>query len=186
MLLERYQESEKLFNVNFVADAGAGLAGYRGELVLVAGEVGDSAGRRKPPVKVLKEAVLLVDEQSIRFASGLFDDAADVPLFVQHYQSDLANDAKLQFFVVNLPQDANVTLDGVSCELVALPEGIVWNSLLDHYYLEKSDFKGQSNAEKIKTVYAAAQNHTSKAQETPWDAVLASRTSAKRVTRGAL
>ena len=62
MLLERYQESEKLFNVNFVADAGAGLAGYRGELVLVAGEVGDSAGRRKPPVKVLKEAVLQVDE----------------------------------------------------------------------------------------------------------------------------
>ena len=98
----------------------------------------------------------------------------------------MANDAKLQFFVVNLLQDAKVTLDGVSCELVALPEGIVWNSLLDHYYLEKSDFKGQSNAEKIKTVYEAFASHKSGDGFIEWDAMLASRTEAKRATRGAL
>ena len=59
MLLNTYEQNGRLFNMNFIEEAGAGVSGYRGELVLVQGEVGDSAGRRKPPVSVIEQAVML-------------------------------------------------------------------------------------------------------------------------------
>ncbi len=186
MLLESYQEKSKFFNVNFIASAGPDYNGYRGELVLVDGEVGDSAGRRKPPLKVVKEAVLLAKGDKLQFVSGLFDDAADLPLFFEQYLPDLASDAKLLFFVVNLPKDDKLMLSGHECQLVSLPAGIVWNSLCEYLYLEKSDFKGQDSGEKIKTVYDAFTSHKSGDGFIEWDALLASRTEAKRATRGAL
>lgn len=186
MLLESYQEKGKLFNVNFIASAGADYSGYRGELVLVEGEIADSEGRRKPPAKVLKEAVLLAKGGKLQFASGLFDDVADLPLFFEQYSADLASDAKLLFFVVNLPNDAKIVLSGYECQLVSLAEGIVWNSLCEYLYLEKSDFKGQGSGEKIKTAADAALSRQSSDAVADLDTLLASRTDAKRVTRGAL
>jgi len=94
--------------------------------------------------------VLLAKGGKLQFASGLFDDVADLPLFFEQYSADLASDAKLLFFVVNLPNDAKIVLSGYECQLVSLAEGIVWNALCEYLYLEKSDFKGQGSGEKIK------------------------------------
>ncbi|WP_320150914.1 hypothetical protein [uncultured Tolumonas sp.] len=37
MLLNTYEQNGRLFNMNFIEEAGAGVSGYRGELVLVQG-----------------------------------------------------------------------------------------------------------------------------------------------------
>ncbi|MGL4205447.1 MAG: hypothetical protein ACRCRW_04865, partial [Aeromonadaceae bacterium] len=87
---------------------------------------------------------------------------------------------------VNLPKDDKLMLSGHECQLVSLPAGIIWNSLCEYLSLEKSDFKGQDSGEKIKTVYEAFASHKSGDGFIEWDAMLASRTEAKRATRGAL
>jgi hypothetical protein len=49
MLLDTFETQGLLFNSNFKDAAGAGLQAYRGDLVLIEGEVADTMGRRKPP-----------------------------------------------------------------------------------------------------------------------------------------
>jgi hypothetical protein len=61
MALQQYKENNLLFNINFLEASSGGLDGYRGELVLVEGEVADAKGHAKPPVEVMRGAVLLAD-----------------------------------------------------------------------------------------------------------------------------
>ena len=58
MLIDRYESL--FFNANFKEAASeAGFVAYRGELVLKEGDVADAQGRRKPPVEVMKQAILM-------------------------------------------------------------------------------------------------------------------------------
>jgi len=186
MLLNNYEQQGLLFNMNLKESAGSGLQGYRGELVLVEGEVGDSAGRRKPPLAVLKQVVMLAGEDKMKLVAGLVDDVADLSHFFSRYGADVAADGKAIFFVVNIPAPVKVTTGGVTYELIPLAEGLVWTELCDMFYLEKSDFKGQSAGEKIATVSDAAAGFDSKSPVTDWEAVCANTTGAKRETRGAI
>ena len=148
MLLDTYEKNGLLLNMNFKEPAAAGLTGYRGELVLKQGEVADDAGRRLPPEAVLKAVVMLAGADKLALVAGLLDDAANLPLFFALYGQDVAADTKLIFLVANLPKPAQVNLGEFGCELIPLPEGMVWNELVDMLYLEKGDFKGQSAADK--------------------------------------
>lgn len=74
MLLNRYEPY--FFNSNFrEAASEAGWEGYRGELIVVEGEVTDDQGRRKPPVALFKQAAVLAKgdeaQADLRFAGGL-------------------------------------------------------------------------------------------------------------------
>ena len=62
MLLDTYETQGLLFNSNFKDSVGAGQQAYRGDLVLIEGEVADAMGRRKPPLATMIGAVLLADE----------------------------------------------------------------------------------------------------------------------------
>ena len=81
MLLNTYEQNGCLFNMNFIEEASVGVSGYRGELVLVQGEVADSAGRRKPPVSVIEQVVMLAGADKIKMLSGLLHDLAELALF---------------------------------------------------------------------------------------------------------
>ena len=52
MLYDRYEQNQLLFNMNF-KEAVGDKAAYRGELVVVEGEVADAQGRRMAPKGVL-------------------------------------------------------------------------------------------------------------------------------------
>ena len=186
MLLNTYEQNGCLFNMNFIEEAGAGVSGYRGELVLVQGEVGDSAGRRKPPVSVIEQAVILADAEKIKMLSGLLHDLAELEHFFSAYAADLENGVTPLFFVVNAAKEMKVTLNGVTADIIPLPEGLVWAELSDLLGLEKSDFKGQSSGEKIATVYDSLKSYRSGFNEVVWADALSCITAAKRETRGAL
>jgi hypothetical protein len=55
--------------------------------------------------------------------------------------------------VVNLERSVVVEAEGVEFILIPLLQGVPWNEVIDELGLEKSDFKGQSAADKIVTLY---------------------------------
>ncbi len=186
MLLNTYEQNGCLFNMNFIEEASAGVSGYRGELVLVQGDVADSAGRRKPPVSVIEQVVMLADAEKIKMLSGLLHDLAELEHFFSGYAADLDTETTPLFFVVNAAKEMKITANGVTADVIPLPEGLVWAELSDLLGLEKSDFKGQSSGEKIATVYDALKSYRSGFSEVAWADALGCTTSAKRETRGAL
>ncbi|MFN4062660.1 hypothetical protein GO613_14730 [Azoarcus communis] len=185
MILQSYEEKGLLFNSNFTESAGApDLFAYRGDLVLVEGEIGDSSGRRKPPVATIRQSVLLAKGDKLTLAAGLFDDIARLPLFVERYAADLAPDAKVLFFVNNIGKPLSLTLDGVRYALLPLEDGMVWNELLEELAIEKSDLKGQSAGEKVATVCSAMKDYKFKGDEATLEVALASTIEVKRSGRG--
>ena len=78
MLLEQYKDSGLLFNVNFLEKTSTdGLLGFRGEWVLVPGDVADAKGHTKPPLEVVRGAALLADEK-IKMALGALDNLSQL------------------------------------------------------------------------------------------------------------
>jgi len=154
MLFDEYDERQLLINTNFKAAADAGdTFGYRGELVLIEGEVADAQGRKKPPHAVLRNAVLLAVEGKLQFVCGCLDHLEQLELLVEKYKADFADGMGALLFVVNITKPMQVEMDGVNFILIPLTEGIAWNELLDELGLDKGDFKGQSAAQKIVTVW---------------------------------
>ena len=185
MLFNRYEQEQLLFNMNFKeACSTAGKAAYRGELVLVEGEVGDAQGRRKPPHAVLRQATALADGDKLELLSGSLDDVLNIHELLGKYQADLKPDAILMLFVVNIPNPLVVTLEGYRCYLIPLQDGMAWNEMCDLLGLEKADFKGQSAADKVLTAYAAFADFKPKYPCTDLSGALATRNDAKRESRG--
>ena len=137
MLLNTYEQNGRLFNMNFIEEAGAGLAGYRGELVLVEGEVADAAGRRKPPVAVIEQAVMLAGTDKIQMISGLVHELAELEHFFSGYAADVDTAVTPLFFVVNAAKEMKVTMNGVTADIIPLPAGLVWTELCDLLGLER-------------------------------------------------
>jgi hypothetical protein len=94
MLLQQYKENNLLFNTNFLeSSTQQGLSGYRGELVLVEGEVADTKGHAKPPLEVLRGAALLADEK-LKLVLGAIDKLDFFDTFVQKYKADFSSQMK--------------------------------------------------------------------------------------------
>lgn len=154
MLFDSYDENALLINSNFKSKADAdNTYAYRGELVLVEGEVGDAMGRKKPPVAVMRNAVLLAVDDKLTLVVGCLDRLAHVSDLIAKYKDDFSAEMKAMLFVVNITRRMQVVLEGVTFVLIPLTEGIAWNELLDELYIEKSDLKGQSSAQKVVTAY---------------------------------
>lgn len=154
MLIEQYEKAAFLCNSNLREKSGLGNnIAYRGDLVLVEGEVADSMGRRKPPIAVVKQVAMLADDK-IHFFGGFLDKLEYLPLMVAKYGPDYGDDIYCVFFVENIPDPIQVEFEGVNYVMFPLIEGtgMVWNELADVLGLEKSDFKGQSAGEKVATV----------------------------------
>ena len=186
MLLERYKNSGLLFNLNFVEKTSTdGLMAYRGELVLIEGVAADTKGHTKPPVAVMRGAVLLADEQ-LKLLVGALDDIAMVNTLVEKYRADFSSDAIVLLYIVNIDKPAQVNLGGINFILIPLVQGVPWNELIDELALEKSDFKGQSAADKILTVYQAMKDYQPKYPVQPLQQVLESANDTVRAAWGAV
>lgn len=186
MILQKFKDAALLFNSNFLEQTSeAGTWGYRGELVLVEGGVGDAKGHSKPPLEVMRGAVLLGGER-LQLFIGAIDRVASLPTLVEKYQADFAPGMKAVLYVVDLKDPMRVELAGTEFVLIPLLQGVPWNEVIDELALEKSDFKGQSAADKILTLYKELQQYTPKYPQVSLDEALAATTGAVREAWGAV
>lgn len=188
MSLDQYEQSGLLFNTNFKENANeAGVAGYRGELVLIEGGIADDKGHAKPPVALIRHAVLLTKDDKLTFVAGCLDELSLLENFIEKYKSDFSDDMRALFFAVNITSPMQVEIEGINFVLIPLTEGVAWNELIDELAMEKSDFKGQSPADKIVTAYNAFKDdYSPKYDKVSFEAALSSVADIKREGRGAV
>lgn len=185
MLLDTYEERGAFFNINFKATASNGMHAYRGELVLVDGEVADASGRRKAPTSLVRDVVLLEQEGKLKMVVGGLDAVADIQLFIERYSGDLASDASVFLLAPNAHTEAKIEISGVSGYLLPW-EAMVWAQFTEELRLEKSDFKGLSAADKVTTAYEEFLDYAPSFPFIPLEEMLANATSAKKETHGAI
>lgn len=190
MLLSRYEENQLLTNVNVKEGTTTpGLDAFRGDLVLVEGEVADALGRRKPPVTVMKQVAMLTTADKITFISGFLEKLEQLPLFYEKYALEVAEDLAAVFYVENIPKPVQVKYHGVHHYLMPMVEGegTVWNDLNEALGLEKSDFKGQSAGDKVITVCQAVKtDYKPKYPEVSWEEAQGLVIEVKKELRGAV
>ncbi|TXR53099.1 hypothetical protein [Reinekea thalattae] len=186
MPLKTYQEQELFFTPNFLEPASKAQSyAYRGELIIKEGDVADDSGRRKPPVSVLRDAILLSDDNKLSMMVGGLDDIADAEKLMQRYGSNIADGAPVILLAPNLACDCQSEIEGIRCELLRW-DAMVWSQVSEEMRLEKSDFKGQSSAEKVETLYSEAVTYKPKNPFIPFNEVLATATESKRELHGAI
>lgn len=186
MLLDSYKDNGLLFNTNFLeASSTAGISGYRGELVLVEGEIADEKGHTKPPVEVMRGATLLAGEK-LQTVVGAIDRLELLQTFVDKYQGDFASDMQAVIYVVDIGDAMKVELGGANFVLIPLVQGVPWNEMIDELGLEKSDFKGQSAADKIVTLSDELKSYKPKYAEQSFADALGATTDVKRESWGAV
>ena len=183
MLIDTYEPF--FFNANFKEAAGAAMA-YRGELVLKEGEVADAQGRRKPPVEVMKQAILLTAGEELKFLSGSLDELQYFPALMDKYGADIKAGTIVILYTVNIDKPFISTINGAPVVFIPMVQGMVWNELLDIVALEKGDFKGQSAADKVMTVYQALTKATFKYPEVAIEEAMTKTNSNKRENHGAI
>lgn len=186
MLLDTFETQGLLYNSNFKDSAGHGLQAYRGDLVLIEGEVADAMGRRKPPLATMIGSALLADSAQLLFVAGSLDELDHLKAFVEKYQPFFAPGLAAILYVVNIAKPMRVEVAGIGFTLLPLSDGLVWNELVDELNLEKSDFKGQSSAEKVNTLYQAALGYRPAYEQVALEVALTLTTNAKRGFHGAV
>jgi hypothetical protein len=188
-LLNRYDELGLLTNANVKGKTTDNLDAYRGDLVLVEGEIADSLGRRMPPLTFIKQAALLATEDKLIFISGFVEKLEYLNLFYEKYGADLAEDLAAAFYVENIGKPIQVKLHGIHHVLLPMieGEGTVWNDFNEELALEKTDFKGQSAQDKVVTVYKTVKtDYKPKYPEVSWDEAQALTVEVKKELRGAV
>jgi len=185
MLLNRYEQY--FFNSNFREAASTpGWEAYRGELVLQEGEIADAQGRRKPPHALFKQATVLVNGDELKLISGSLEELQHFPSFMEKYGVDLNPGTVAVLFTVNIPKSFVSVINGATVAFVSLVEGLAWNELIDLVALEKGDFKGQSSADKVVTVFNAFKGHKYKYPEISVEEAMKTTNNAKREVHGAV
>jgi len=185
MLLDTYEQQQQLYNVNFrEATSKAGYVAYRGDLVLVDGEVADAQGRRKPPLATMKAAVVLAEGDALKLVAGSLDEMAHVAPFLEKYQAACTADTRVLLYVVNIAKPMIAETVGARLVLIPMTDGLVWNELVDEMKLEKSDFKGQSSGDKVLTVYEAFKDYKPGYEVLPLAEAMTRTIDARRETRG--
>ena len=188
MLLTQYEQNGLLFNTNFMEKTGrAGMTAYRGELVIIEGEVADAQGRRKPPVAVMRHAILLSDSNDkLAMIVGCLDHLSLLESLLEKFGKDLTPDTKALFYVVDLTKPVQVEATGTTIVLIPLTNGVAWNELMDEFALEKSDFKGQSAGDKVVTAWEAFGDYTPKYPKVSMDEATSYTADIKREAFGAV
>ena len=187
MALAQYEQQGLLFNTNFLEKTKTeSTIGYRGELVLVPGEVADDKGRTKPPVALIRHAILLDTDGKLSFVVGIIDQLELLNTFFDKYQDDFADGVQVLFYVVNITEPMQVSMNGVKVVLIPLTEGVAWNELVDELCMEKSDFKGQSPADKIVTAYNEFKSYSPKYPEVEFEVAMTKTADIKWETHGAV
>lgn len=130
----------------------AGHYGYRGELVIEAGEF-LSPEKQLPPKVIFKHAIVIADEESsLLFATELVD-FADFEKGFEAYKSILSPKSIVTLFVDNLLSDAVFEYEGVTIYAFSLDESSVWNELIAHADLDKKELKKMSVTDKLDALY---------------------------------
>ena len=185
MLLDRYETY--FFNSNFrEAASESGWEAYRGELVLVEGEIADDQGRRKPPHALFKQAIVLAKGEELKLISGSLEELQHWPAFMEKFGSDLNPATVAVMFTVNIPKPFISVVNGATVAFVPLTEGLCWNELIDLAALEKGDFKGQGAGDKVVTVFNAFQGFKYKYPSLTVDEAIKTTNNAKREVHGAV
>lgn len=164
MLLESYQ-AKGLLTVTLVngQTSTAGTYAYRGDLVLKEGSLREgSTTDRRPPEALFIHSALIVENDKIKFINGLLPRLDLLPVFVEKYKADIAEDAIAIVYVENISKPLQVVLEGVTYILLPFKEGLVWNEILEELYIEKSELKGQSAEDKVAIAYTAAKTYQAK------------------------
>ena len=185
MLFDTYKEQGLLFNVNFIEPTDADLQAYRGELILIEGEIGDDKGHSKPPVEVMRGAVMLADDK-IKMLIGAVDTVDSIPVLVEKYKADFAEGMSALLYVVNLESSVITEIEGCSFTLIPMSQGVPWNETMEELALEKSDFKGQTPGNKLVTMYEELQSYKPKYGSASLDDVLTMTTDTVREGWGAV
>lgn len=162
MLIEKYEQDALLFNMNFKADGSSGEKAYRGELIIIEGEIADDQGRRKPPVAIMRHSILLEKDEKLVLMAGFIDKLELLEPLVEKYGEDFSPEMKVLIYVVNITKPMQIELSGVNFVLMPLTDGIAWNELTEELGLEKSDFKGKSTGDKVVTVYEEMSSYSPK------------------------
>ncbi len=185
MALKKIEASNLLYNMNFLESAGRdGLFAYRGDLILVEGEVADAQGRRKPPVSLIRQVAALSDGDKLTMLCGWLFDLAELEKVFEVYGEYIGAQTRVVMFVLNIPKTIQLTMGEATCELIPMREGVVWTELTEMLGLEKGDFKGQGAGEKVCTVLGELASHRSKGALVSWEEALASVIEVKREVRG--
>lgn len=186
MLLQKLKDSSLLFNSNFLEDTSeSGTAAYRGELTLVEGDSVDEKGHAKPPVEVMLGVAMLADDK-LKMIIGQLEQMASLPNFIDKYKDEFSSDMLALIYVVNLEKPMQVELEGINFVLIPLVQGVPWNEALDELGLEKSDFKGQSSADKVLTLYSELKDYKPKYPSASLDDAMSATNEATREGWGAV
>lgn len=185
MLLDRYEPY--FFNSNFrEAASDAAWEAYRGELIVIEGEVADDQGRRKPPVALFKQAIVLGESDELKLLSGSLEELQHWPALMEKFGGGLNPSTAAVMFTVNIPKPFISVINGATVAFIPLTEGLCWNELIDLAALEKGDFKGQGAADKVLTVFNALKGHKYKYPEMSVEEAMKTTNNAKRETHGAV
>ena len=175
------------FNENFCESApAAGWEAYRGEFVLKEGEIADALGRRKPPQNVLKQVVLLTNQDKVRLLSGSLDELQEFPMLVEKIGSALDAETLVILFTVNIDDPFVDTVSGAKFVFIPMVQGMVWSELSEMAGLEKGDFKGQGAAEKVVTLLAGLKETAFKYRQASIDSMMGKTNTSKRTNHGAV
>lgn len=186
MLLEKYNEKNLLINSNFLEQTTqSGVYGYRGELVLVEGGVGDNKGHLKPPVDIVRGVVLLADDK-LKLVVGAIDYIQQITTFMEKYKADINPETRILFYVVDIRKPLQFEIDGINIVCISMQSGVPWNETIDELRLEKSDFKGQSPADKILTLWKEMQDYRPSYPKLSIEEALACAEDIKREVFGAI
>ena len=187
MLLDTYQNEERFWLTNSYGPCETGgLSAFRGDFVVLEGEYNETAKKRGAPRAAIKDAVLLGGADQLHFVAGNVADVEEVGEFAARFGEVLAPDCTPVFFVDNVAGSAQVQIGPHRYVLVEFHDGIVWNALMDEFYVEKSDLKGLSAEEKVMVLHGAAKGHAFKYPERTLEQVIATKTGNRRGVWGAV
>jgi len=130
----------------------AGHHGYRGELVIIAGEFLSPEKQLQPKV-IFKHAIVITDnETALLFAAELVD-FSDFEKGFELYKNILSEKSIVTLFVDNLLSDVVFEYEGITVHAFSLDESSVWNELISHADLNKKELKKMSATDKLDALY---------------------------------
>ncbi|EXJ16317.1 hypothetical protein [Imhoffiella purpurea] len=187
MLLDTYQEQERFWLKNlFGATSNPGMQAFRGEFVVLEGELKAAAGKRTPPRALIKQAVLLANADKLLMVAGSFESVDELPEFISRFKGDLDPECVPVFYIDNLAESCQIEVEGNRYVLIQYRDGVVWNELSESYYIDKHDLKGLSGEDKVVTLFEAGKSYKPNFPVKTLDEVLATKTDAKREAWGAV
>lgn len=187
MLLANYSSSNLLCNISFNSKTSrANEYAYRGDLVLEEGEIADAQGRRKPPISVIRQAIVLASDSKIKALIGAVNDLALLDLAMERYAQDFDDNIKLVFFVENIGRPLKTKLQKYPAVLLPIVDTAVWSEIIEEVHLEKDDFKGQSAEDKLVTLKGALDDYNPKYETVDFATAKTRTVQIKHAGRGAV